>query len=330
MSAADQKLIDQSYLSAGRESDQRRPTDELMDFQLETLLRSLKGEHIVYVPNGGNAGDSFIAQATYQFFEQIGLEYEIGNQSEQYSDRVIVFGGGGNLVTPYNNGIAFLRRNLGHWKQLIILPHTIRAYEDVLAQFEANCYVFCREKASYEFVRRHAASASVFLSHDLAISCDFSTTRRQMRERWMPDLFNRTLFIRDLKRLLRIVHHTLRVVGRTNELNAFRTDIEKTVLSLPSGNFDISQGFAADDMLPSSSLHATYWMMAFIDRFSVVRTNRLHVAIMAAMLGKELHLYDNSYGKVRDVFVHSLRARFPNVRWEGSADPADGSILRRT
>ena len=113
-----------------------------------------------------------------------------------------------------------------------------------------------------------------------------------MWDRWLPHISHRVLLVRDLKRLFRTVHHRMNIVGRMNELNAFRTDIEKTVIDIPRGNFDISAGFAADDMLPTSSLRTTYWMMAFINQFPTVRTNRLHIGIMSAMLGKHVHLYE--------------------------------------
>ena len=302
---------------------------KMLDSSLEQLLTSLKGEDIVYIPNRGNAGDSFIAHATYQVLERIGLRYETGNQYGVFPGRTVIFAGGGNLVAPYHNGLTFLKSNLGLWKKLIILPHTIRAYEGVLSQLESNAFVFCREQASYDFVKKHAKSANTFIADDMAFACDFAITTRQMKDRRLVDLFNRVLLVRNAKRLARSAHHRLRTAHAPNVLDAFRTDLEKTTLELPKGNFDVSQGFSADDPLQLSSLHATYWMMSFIGSFDIVRTNRLHVGIMAAMLGRELHLYDNSYGKVRDIYEYSLRERFPNVIWKGSATPAEGSILRR-
>jgi exopolysaccharide biosynthesis predicted pyruvyltransferase EpsI len=112
--------------------------------------------------------------------------------------------------------------------------------------------------------------------------------------------------------------------GRKQVLQALRTDVEETAIDVPPLNIDLSHAFAADDMSPASSLYATYWMMRFIDRFKTVRTNRLHIAIMSAMLDKQVCLLDNSYGKVRDVFNHSLRDQFPNVQWQGDLERRNG------
>jgi exopolysaccharide biosynthesis predicted pyruvyltransferase EpsI len=288
-----------------------------MHSDLENVLRSIRNSNAVYVPNGGNAGDSFIAHATYQLFARLDVGVQFGSLSEAYPGRVVIVGGGGNLVHPYPNIANFLKRNLGQWQQLVILPHTIRAYEETLGQFGPNCTVFCREKPSFDFVTSVSAQASVHLSHDLALSCDFAETKRAMANRRSRDLFEPTLLIRNAKRLVRSLGHSLMNRGRAQVLNAFRTDVEGTAGDVPRSNIDLSEAFAADDMSPASSLHATYWTMSFVDRFEVVRTNRLHIGIMAAMLGKHVELFDNSYGKVRDVFNHSLHDRFPNVRWQG-------------
>jgi exopolysaccharide biosynthesis predicted pyruvyltransferase EpsI len=59
-------------------------------------------------------------------------------------------------------------------------------------------------------------------------------------------------------------------------------------------------------------------MMKLIGAFDLINTNRLHVGIMAALMGKEVNLYDNNYGKNRDVFQYSLHT-FSKVNWCESA-----------
>jgi exopolysaccharide biosynthesis predicted pyruvyltransferase EpsI len=177
--------------------------------------------------------------------------------------------------------------------------------------------VFCREQQSFDFVTRQASRANVFLSNDLAFNCNFDETRRQMHTCFVPDLFDRVLLIRDSKRLARAAIHTLKSHGRTDVLNVFRGDVEKTAAEIPDINIDLPKAFAADDTSPAASLHATYWMMKFMERFKLIRTNRLHTGIMATLLGKETELYDNAYGKVHDVFSYSIRGKFPKVKWMG-------------
>ena len=60
---------------------------------------------------------------------------------------------------------------------------------------------------------------------------------------------------------------------------------------------------------------SAHFLLRAIDQFASVRTDRLHVAIAAAMLGKTVELYDNSYYKNRAVFDFSLSSLL-NVRFK--------------
>jgi exopolysaccharide biosynthesis predicted pyruvyltransferase EpsI len=54
-----------------------------------------------------------------------------------------------------------------------------------------------------------------------------------------------------------------------------------------------------------------------LDRATAIRTNRLHVGIGAALLGKQVELSDNSYGKIKAVYAASLSC-FPRVSFTDS------------
>lgn len=279
---------------------------------VEDVLRALKGKDVVYVPLRGNAGDSFIVHATLQMFDRLGLRFDIGHEQGVYPGRIVILAGGGNLVKPYHNGLDFLTANIGKCQRLIVLPHTVRAYEEIWNALPSDCVVFCREAPSFDFVRGNT-KAHVMLSHDMAFSCDLDETRRQLRLRYKRDLTDRTILIRNAKCAMRSAKYLVSNIG-SGTLNAMRGDIERTVVPT-SPNIDISDAFAVDNMLPPASLYATAWMSSFIGRFDTVRTSRLHVGIMGAMLGKSVEFYDNLYGKNADVYERSMRDNYANVRW---------------
>ncbi len=86
----------------------------------------------------------------------------------------------------------------------------------------------------------------------------------------------------------------------------FRTDPESSGrVEIPDGNCDLScEGDHRRAIDP------------FFDRiaaFRVIRTDRLHVAIAACLLGRELHFYPGSYFKNRAVFLSSMEGRFEGV-----------------
>lgn len=82
-------------------------------------------------------------------------------------------------------------------------------------------------------------------------------------------------------------------------LNAFRVDKESALRALPESNIDVSRDG-----------YATKPLGEFIDtlqKYEQVNTDRLHVAIGAALLGKRVVLYSNSYYKNKAVYDYSLR-----------------------
>lgn len=88
----------------------------------------------------------------------------------------------------------------------------------------------------------------------------------------------------------------------------FRTDPESSGrIEIPDGNCDLScEGDHRTEIGP------------FFDRiaaFRVIRTDRLHVAIAACLLGRELHFYPGSYFKNRAVFLSSMEGRFEGVHF---------------
>lgn len=88
----------------------------------------------------------------------------------------------------------------------------------------------------------------------------------------------------------------------------FRTDRERArAAPLPPDNDDLStRGNHLSDSAP---------FFDAIARYAIVHTDRLHVAIAACLLGRELHLYPGSYFKNKAVYRSSIEARFANVHF---------------
>ncbi len=87
-------------------------------------------------------------------------------------------------------------------------------------------------------------------------------------------------------------------------LNTFRSDKESILQTLPRSNSDISyNGYATK---PLNEL------INVLQKYEQVNTDRLHIAICATLLGKQVKLFPNSYYKNKAVFDYSLR-RFLNI-----------------
>jgi hypothetical protein len=96
------------------------------------------------------------------------------------------------------------------------------------------------------------------------------------------------------------------------EGNFFRLDPESSGSPVPENNRDISGEGRTYDSLES--------FCQGISSCALINTDRLHVAIAAALMGREVNLYDNSYFKIRAIYHSSIKDHFPNVHYHGTRE----------
>lgn len=251
------------------------------------LLKSLSGRHVHFFPKSGNAGDGFIAHATYELFKSYGIKFTTHRQTDTVEGETVLIGGGGNLVEGRYNDVADLIRRHAEKNQIILLPHTIVGFADVLAETYRNLTVFCREPVSYQMALLNGASpAQTHLSHDVTFFLD-------------DDYFSR--FFEKGEGILK----------------ALRTDGETTgQVRISEDNLDMSLSWNGDLWTsPEFCAHVTSSMAAFAAPFETVQTDRLHVSILSAFLSKNVFLLPNAYYKNRAIFEHSIKPRFPKVHF---------------
>lgn len=267
-----------------------------MKLKFDLLLKSYHLSHrFVYKANPGNAGDGVIASATYDFFERNALTYipyrdgEIPyRDGERYSSEtdILIFGGGGNLIEGlYSEGHDFIQNNIGKFHKVIIMPSTIRGYSDLFINNIDKFVVFCRENITFDYIKslNYEPNKNVFITDDMA-------------------------FYLDLNKYL-----SLKPVYK-KQANCFRTDSESLTGDYKENNHDISLTWNGDywdnEFLARNS---TRCMINFLEEYKVVNTDRLHVAILASLLGKEVNFYPNSYYKNEAVYNYSLFNRYPKT-----------------
>ncbi len=108
-------------------------------------------------------------------------------------------------------------------------------------------------------------------------------------------------------------------------LNAFRTDGEKTTISLPADNVDVSEVFALGTETEVTIKEGASRFLNYINQFEVVNTNRLHVAISATLLGKSVNFYPNNYFKCQAVYDYSL-SNYRNLTWHTNKSSASQEL----
>ena len=258
-----------------------------------------------FMPNEGNFGDALIAFAEYQRFRKWGVKYEIlsSNHLKKNTDINLVYGGGGLFCGLYDYSHVKEIFQSKAVRNVLILPSSFINCDDILSIFDSRFIVFCRDEKSYNYCKSRNRNAHFFLHDDMAIGCDLTELRRASRfESFYPDI-------------LEIRKNIKRVVKKNQKrLYAFRTDKEKGFNCTMEEAFDLSNFYPYGFFTKRyhTKLLAALFVQT-IDLFDEVYTDRLHVGIASALLGKKTVLFDNSYGKLSSVYDFSLR-NFDNVR----------------
>ncbi len=305
-----------------------------MEILIEDYLSSIKGLDLVYVPNPGNGGDSIIASGTYLAFDKVGLEYTLFKEGlTDVKNSILIYGGGGNLVRPTTFSARFIGRYHRQPKRFVLLPHTIKEVDALLGDMGSNVDLICREPRSYEYAKTKAPKANVFLARDMAFALDaraFLKTheaklpyhipgyilKRYLQKQLTPSW---TEFGRMLTYERRYSEAQSKIIN--GELQAFRLDGESAQNGkMPPHNIDLSDTFTFGATTREAADLTTYLLLSILNQCKTVHTDRLHIAIAAALLGINVDLHANNYFKIREIYLYSLAGKYPNVNWNQNKD----------
>lgn len=252
--------------------------------ELKSLIRKLAstGESVdVFVP-GGNRGDGLIYEGAYKLFRQFGLEYNIlpyryNNVLEEFTgkpknSKTLFILGSGGFSREYNLMAEIVPKIVTLYSNVFILP----------SSFDITCV------SVKKFLEELPEHVSVF--------CREQKSHSDLSEMIPPHrlfLDHDTAFEFDYSKWMK---------RGQGVLNAFRDDKESSGIQLPTGNKDVSTG-------PDSQWKE---LLDIISQYSIIHTNRAHVSIAAALMGKETHIYPSSYFKQKEIFEYSLK-KYPKV-----------------
>lgn len=296
---------------------------------ITTFLKQLSSDEIYYIANPGNGGDSVIAAATHQVFSRAGLRV-IAPHPDNFdpAGKIVIYAGGANFVGKTTASYPRITRLHSKARRFIILPHTIRNVDEALEQFGGNVQIICRERVSYDYVRACNRSAEVLLMDDMAFSLDIQQLSDENKWKNIPLYFRNSLIDRFLKEIyppsirefltfLSSFPVRYRLNHRWNKkaLECHRLDSESTGRPIPEGNVDLSQVFQYGTSPKAAAFLAAQAIVETLSQFEEIRTDRLHLAIPGALLGKQVKFHPNNYYKIRAVYEYSMKDRFENVQW---------------
>jgi exopolysaccharide biosynthesis predicted pyruvyltransferase EpsI len=271
---------------------------------MDGFLAELRGTPILFFPNPGNAGDSLIAVATLAAFAHNGVDVTAIDLDAAVEGRVVVLGGGGNFIPLYHQIAEAIGRFAGRARRLVLLPHTIRGNEAALQRLDGTCTIFCRDEPSHGHVRAMRPDIDIRMAHDMAFHLDAAgfladeTLAARAAPLWRAGLAKHGIDAAKLRDPAGIKLSRLDSESRLRE---------------PRSDIDISHVFTFGTGPESAPLGA-WCLLKTISEARLVITDRLHVALGAALLGVPCRFYDNSYGKNEAVYRYSVAGRFANVR----------------
>lgn len=244
----------------------------------ETLREFAEGETFIFVANKGNWGDGLIRYATERFFRHNGFQYvgvSLARAMSLSPEDLRQLSSSSKVRMVYSGGGAFLDKYRMHRR----MPALIERSERMLVL--PHTFAVPRRKLGF---RR----SDILFRRDESGSKEFAP---------------RSIFCHDMALGLGRIAASYAGSGVGY---FFRGDVERVKdMPAPEGNRDISA--EGTENTPMSDF------LDAIARFGTIHTNRLHVSIAAAMMGRRVHLYANSYFKNSSIYEASLRQAFPNL-----------------
>ncbi len=250
---------------------------------LNQLLETYTGQtvHVLICP--GNAGDGLIHAAGRQLFKSHGIGIKEFVYPVESGGEALFIYGNGNFGCAYGVRVSHCLHYFGRYKKVIILPSTFDPDFEEGKDLLANL-----PPHALVFCREKT-------SFDLARSC----AAREETIHLDHDL----AFSFDFE--------PWRRKKGTGILCCFRTDSESALQRPSFPGIDISRYGGRNDEWP---------LLYAISHFREVHTDRTHVGIAAAMMGKNTFIYENSYHKIRSIYEHSMR-ELENVTFMGKQPP---------
>lgn len=307
--------------------------EELREIIERKIIHYIDRDYVFLdMPYHPNVGDSLIALAGTSLLENSGQRCLYRSSMFTFDDRdipssvLIVFNGGGNFgdlwkpyTTDFRNKIIKRYPN----NHFLILPQSVyykdsNNLKDDIQLFSTcgnNMTICARDRASYMFLKDNFKENNIELVPDLAFYTDkkflirknptgkilfLKRTDKELVDTPKYDVVPSNAEIRDwptMEKYSEIYKKYYRIKRR----------IEKCWY--PKYLLYLEDYLWQKIVLPYNRRNG----ISFVNNYDTIYTTRLHVAITAVLLGKEVYFFDNSYGK-NSALYNTWLTDFPNIK----------------
>jgi len=276
------------------------------------LLESYKHRTLFLSAAAGNSGDVLLQKGL-----QVYLQHNNFLVTDQIEDaEVVLTHGGSNINDIWKAGISLFIENLKKYpaKTFIVAPHTFTFHETdfgaLLQECTQDIHLFAREKYSSSCLESidFNANVSIYLSHDTAFLLEGTDYLGQLKAECTDSY---VLHAMRTDRESAIVSLDLDRVPQ-NFIEKMRLAIIRFQLSRYMARWSPKQTHRQSVILQDISYLLYDDFVHKVQHASVVHTDRLHVGILGALLGKPVFLHPTKYDKINGVYHQSLQA-YKNV-----------------
>lgn len=235
---------------------------------------------IIYVPNAGNWGDALIREGTLKFFRDHSIKY---------------------LEIPFFN--AF-------WTKIINTPLIEKFVKDSVLVYGGGgaWYKTFNTGAYFIYHIHHYFKSVIVLPSTLMTPLETDNVIYYCRDNFDSKLYYpNAIFCHDMAFYLNDIFLKEECEGKGDGC-FFRNDKESSQqLFIPESNIDISS--LGNEMTPISPF------ISKLNEYNTIHTDRLHVAITACLLNKQLYFYNGSYYKNEATYHSSIENYFKKVEF---------------
>lgn len=277
----------------------------------DKLTPLITGDYVfLELPYYTNIGDTLIWQGTEDFLNTLShkCHYRCSFETFEYKqlapDMVILLQGGGNFGDLYPQHNAFRNKIIELYpnNRIIILPQTVYyvgsrllANDVITMRKHKDLYICVRDQYSFNFLRRYRFCKNILRVPDMAFCIDFTKQQDAM----LPQMDRVLLFKRIDKEKAdtsNIVPKQYNDVLDQKDWVGYETvtdDFAKLMNLIKEKLFAEADAYAINTYLPTRVKEG----IRMISPYKLVYSNRLHGSILSILLGKEVTIIDNSYGK---------------------------------
>lgn len=297
----------------------REKTAQLREEINRRLLPLIDADYAyLELPYYENIGDTLIWEGTLRFLEQSRFKclYTASSRTFVYRElpesAIILLQGGGNFGDLWPEHHRFRKKVIELYprNRVIVLPQTVwyenpekLAADEAFFAAHSNVTLCSRDKVSFAFMQEHFPNNKVLLVPDMAFFIDFEQyghvdcetgrtlyakrTDKELKSDEWPEFVPRDAEVHDWP---------------TYERKAFKYAVADAIerrLNYWANARGIKRLNRWIDWLRNQFYRPQYIKdcVRFIDQYDTIYSTRLHVAIAGAMMGKQVHILDNSYGK---------------------------------